>query len=114
VSPHSGHIGRVLGNKESEAHENDNDLRSVLGNWDPKTNEKLYSNKLPMKILCQKAGFREADGLLLCCLFLCLYVGLFVFVLISKVDVEDGKTDNFLLWEKLTKNFCPGGLITLA
>jgi hypothetical protein len=24
--------------------------------------------------------------------------------------MEDGKTDNFLLWEKLTKNLCPGGL----
>ncbi|KAG7337517.1 centromere DNA-binding like protein [Nitzschia inconspicua] len=29
----------------------------------PKQNEKAYSNKLPMKIIRQKAGFREAEGL---------------------------------------------------
>jgi hypothetical protein len=43
--------------------EDDDDLRRVLGNWDPKQNEKAYSNKLPMKIIRQKAGFREADGM---------------------------------------------------
>jgi hypothetical protein len=42
--------------------EDDDDLRRVLGNWDPKQNKKAYSNKLPMKIIRQKAGFREADG----------------------------------------------------
>ncbi|KAG7362818.1 centromere DNA-binding like protein [Nitzschia inconspicua] len=60
---HFVHIGRVLGNKESEIMEDDDNLRRTLGNWDPKQNEKAYSNKLPMKILLQKAGFREADGL---------------------------------------------------
>jgi hypothetical protein len=57
------HIGRVLGNKESEMMEDDDDLQRVLGNWDPKQNEKAYSNKLPMKIIRQKAGFRDADGM---------------------------------------------------
>ncbi|KAG7336496.1 centromere DNA-binding like protein [Nitzschia inconspicua] len=60
---HFVHIGRVLGNKESEIMEDDDNLRRTLGNWDPKQNEKAYSNKLPMKIIRQKAGFREADGL---------------------------------------------------
>ncbi|KAG7352243.1 centromere DNA-binding like protein [Nitzschia inconspicua] len=60
---HFLHIGRVLGNKESEIMEDDDNLRRTLGNWDPKQNEKAYSNKLPMKIIRQKAGFREAEGL---------------------------------------------------
>jgi hypothetical protein len=64
ATKHFVHIGRVLGNKESEMMEDDNDLRRVLGNWDPKQNEKAYSNKLPMKVIRhQKAGFREADGM---------------------------------------------------
>jgi hypothetical protein len=56
-------IGHVLGNKESEMMEDDDDLRRVLVNWDPKQNKKAYSNKLPMKIIHQKAGFGEAEGL---------------------------------------------------
>ncbi|KAG7357618.1 centromere DNA-binding like protein [Nitzschia inconspicua] len=43
--------------------EDDDNLRRTLGNWDPKQNEKAYSNKLPLKPIRQKAGFREAEGL---------------------------------------------------
>jgi hypothetical protein len=63
ATKHFVHIGRVLGSKESEMMEDDDDLRRVLGNWDPKQNKRAYSNKLPMKIIRQKAGFCEADGM---------------------------------------------------
>jgi hypothetical protein len=48
ATKHFVHIGRVLGNKESEMMEDDDDLRRVLGNWNTKQNEKAYSNKLPI------------------------------------------------------------------
>ncbi|KAG7357624.1 centromere DNA-binding like protein [Nitzschia inconspicua] len=60
---HFVHIGRVLGNKELKIMEDDDNLRRTLGNWDPKQNEKAYSNKLPLKTIRRKAGFREAEGL---------------------------------------------------
>jgi len=38
------------------------DLR-ILGNWDPKTQEKHYSTKLPMRIIRRKAGLFKADSM---------------------------------------------------
>jgi Centromere DNA-binding protein complex CBF3 subunit, domain 2 len=59
---HYLHIGRVLGSYTSEVNEdNSQDIR-CLGNWDPTTQEKFYSTRLPMKILRSKAGFSRGDG----------------------------------------------------
>ena len=62
-SNHFVHIGRVMGSFESELDGDEHEDLRVLGNWDPKTQEKSYSTKLPMRILKSRAGFQEADGL---------------------------------------------------
>jgi hypothetical protein len=48
LAAHYIHIGRVLGSYISEVNEdNSHDIRR-LGNWDPTTQEKFYSMRLPM------------------------------------------------------------------
>ena len=55
------HIGRKLGSFESEINEDNSDDLRNLGNWDPKTQEKHYSTKLPMGIIRRKAGLMKAN-----------------------------------------------------
>ncbi|KAG7338733.1 centromere DNA-binding like protein [Nitzschia inconspicua] len=59
---HYVHLGRVLGSVLAEADGDDNELIRILGNWDPKIQEKAYSSKLPMKIIRSRAGFRSNGG----------------------------------------------------
>ena len=60
---HKVHLGRVLGSCASEMDEDAAEDLRVLGNWNPNTQETLYSTKLPMKIIQSRAGFRRANGL---------------------------------------------------
>jgi Centromere DNA-binding protein complex CBF3 subunit, domain 2 len=55
---HAAHIGRTLGPKALEMLEFSQDELRILGNWDPKTQESMYSSKLPMApIRAMLAGF---------------------------------------------------------
>ena len=63
ASNHCVHLGRVIGHKEGEMNGDDIEELRQLGNWDPKTQEKAYSNKLPMKVIRSRAGYQQADGL---------------------------------------------------
>ena len=56
------HIGQKLGLFKSELNEDDSEDLQSLGNYDPKTQEKFYSTKLPMKIICSKAAFLEGQS----------------------------------------------------
>ncbi|KAG7372624.1 centromere DNA-binding like protein [Nitzschia inconspicua] len=47
---------------QTEVDGDDNELIRILGNWDPKIQEKAYSSKLPMKIVRSRAGFRSNGG----------------------------------------------------
>jgi len=60
---HFVHVGRVLGSYMSEVNEDPTEELRKLGNWDPTTQEKFYSTKLPTKILRSKAGFNRGDGI---------------------------------------------------
>ena len=55
------HIGQKLGLFESEMDKDNSDNLQNLGNWNPKTQEKHYSTKLPMGIICRKAGLMKAN-----------------------------------------------------
>ena len=61
-SNHWLHIGRVLGALELERMEDPSSEIRLLGNWDPSTQEKAYSAKVPMGIIRKKAWFRDHDG----------------------------------------------------
>jgi Centromere DNA-binding protein complex CBF3 subunit, domain 2 len=61
-SNHWLHIGRVLGTLDLESSEADSAEIRLLGNWDPSTQEKAYSIKVPLGIIRKKACFRTNDG----------------------------------------------------
>ena len=61
ITKHYVHLGRVAGSILSEINEDGNEDLRILGNWDPKIQEKSYSNKLPMRILRRKAGLCQAN-----------------------------------------------------
>ena len=57
------HLGRVLGSCESNVIEDSNDDLQILGNWDPKQQEKSCSAKLPMGMIRRKAGLLKGNGM---------------------------------------------------
>ncbi|KAG7373671.1 centromere DNA-binding like protein [Nitzschia inconspicua] len=57
---HYVHLGRVLGSVLAEADGDDNELIRILGNRDPKIQEKAYSSKLPMKSIRSRELALEA------------------------------------------------------
>ena len=57
------HFGRVTGGCESDVNEDSNEDLRILGNWDPKTQEKHHSAKLPMRTIRRKAGLFKADSM---------------------------------------------------
>lgn len=63
ASSHYVHFGRVVGAIELELLEMSSDEIRQLGNWDPSTQEKCYSSKLPMKGIRGKASFIAANGM---------------------------------------------------
>ena len=58
-SNHQVHLGRVQGTMQAELEDDDMDQTRYLGNWDPKTQEKLYSTKLPLQGMRRQAGFLD-------------------------------------------------------
>ena len=63
---HQLHFGRFMGPLEMELlDEADNENIRILGNWDPKQQEKAYSSKLPMKAMKSKAGYGQ-NGVYYC------------------------------------------------
>jgi hypothetical protein len=50
-SKYTTHLGRVLGPKVLEMQELSPEEIRVLGNWDPKVQETMYSTKLPMRVI---------------------------------------------------------------
>ncbi|KAG7373672.1 hypothetical protein IV203_034396 [Nitzschia inconspicua] len=57
---HYVHLGRVLGSVLAEADGDDNELIRILGNRDPKIQDKAYSSKLPMKSIRSRELALEA------------------------------------------------------
>ena len=57
------HLGRTLGPRWLELLEQETKDTQNLGNWNPDTQQKHYSTKLPMKVLRSMAGFVSADGM---------------------------------------------------
>ena len=62
-SSHWVHLGRVTGPKKLELEEISPDEIRILGNWDPKIQEKSYSTKLPMRPMRAMAGYTLANGM---------------------------------------------------
>ena len=60
---HAVHLGRIFGTRAAEENDAPKEELRNLGNWDPTTQEKFYSTKLPMRILRSKAGFTKANGM---------------------------------------------------
>ena len=58
-SNHQVHLGRVQGTMQAELEEDDMDQTRYLWNWDPKTQEKSYSTKLPLQAMRRRAGFLD-------------------------------------------------------
>jgi hypothetical protein len=56
-------LGCVLGPKVLEMQEFSQEETRVLGNWDPKVQESMYSTKLPMKVIGGMAGFDGGLGM---------------------------------------------------
>ena len=52
-----------MGGCESNVNEDSNEDLRILGNWDPKTQEKHCSTKLPMRTIRRKAGLFKADSM---------------------------------------------------
>ena len=62
-SNHWVHLGRITGPKKLEMEEiSPEDIR-ILGNWDPKIQEKSYSTRLPMRPMRAMAGYTVAKGM---------------------------------------------------
>jgi hypothetical protein len=61
ASSHYVHLGRVMGPVKLEFEELDQEDIRTLGNWNPSTQEKSYSSKLPMKAIRTMAGFTASD-----------------------------------------------------
>ena len=62
-SSHWVHLGRVTGPKKLEMEEvSPEDIR-ILGNWDPKIQERSYSTKLPMRPMRAMGGYTTANGM---------------------------------------------------
>jgi hypothetical protein len=57
------HFGRNMGPKLLELLEAEQGDIQVLGNWDPNTQQKSYSSKLPMRAIRLAAGFDAAGGM---------------------------------------------------
>lgn len=57
------HFGRKMGPKLMELLEAEQGDIQVLGNWDPNTQQKAYSSKLPMRAIRMAAGFDAAGGM---------------------------------------------------
>ena len=53
----------MLGSCESNVNEDSNNDLRMLGNWDPKQQEKSHSTKLPMGIIRRKAGLLKGNGM---------------------------------------------------
>lgn len=59
---HQMHFGRVGGSYALEVREGINEDTRILGNWDPKMQEKAYSTKLPLRAICGAGGHVEGNG----------------------------------------------------
>jgi hypothetical protein len=57
------HIGRKWGSFKSQLQGDDAKDTQILGNWNPSTQDKSYSVKVPIPIVRSMAGWRTADGL---------------------------------------------------
>ena len=55
---HTAHLGHILGPKKLELLELSPKKIRILGNWDPKTQESMYSAKLPIGPMKAMAGFK--------------------------------------------------------
>ena len=62
-SSHWVHLGHVTGPKKLEMEQISPDDIRILGNWDPKIQEKSYSTKLPMRPMRAMAGYTLANGM---------------------------------------------------
>ena len=61
---HKAHLGQVIGAYAAKMDaDTSQDFCILLGNWNPKVQEKLYPTKLPMKIIQSCASFRSANGM---------------------------------------------------
>ena len=63
ASNHWVHLGRGLGSKILELTETDREEIRVLGNWDPKMQDTVYSGKMPMPAIRNIAGYVIANGM---------------------------------------------------
>jgi hypothetical protein len=62
-SKHYLHLGRILGPIQLEKLEAESRDIQSLGNWNPSTQEKFYSTKLPMRPIRALGGFQDAGGM---------------------------------------------------
>ena len=62
ASKHFVHFGRSVGSISAEFAELDSALIKNLGNWNPDTQESVYSAKLPLKAMRVMAGHDEKKG----------------------------------------------------
>ncbi|KAG7360183.1 centromere DNA-binding like protein [Nitzschia inconspicua] len=60
-SSHLVHIGRKWGSYLAQLQGDDWEDVRILGNWDPNTQDKSYSIKIPVKQVRSMAGWRRAD-----------------------------------------------------